>query len=223
LIEILHTYFISNIFKEENLLKSYLDIMLCTDIFKYLIENDTKGDYFRMLTSIMQKFYLKNMENKTNQKSNKKEKKDENIKKEDTQNNDKNINIEDKSDKIDNIKSNQELKDDIDIIKSKNSQKEEENIENNENKINVTPNDKEYKETNDVKEKDEINNNEKIEKEDKENRVFFTPTRLLVISLDHTSIVFNGRMNTFLCSTIFPKSFLFGFTGRSGTFHRFLP
>ena len=169
LIEILHTYFISNIFKEENLLKSYLDIMLCTDIFKYLIENDTKGDYFRMLTSIMQKFYLKNMENKNNQKSNKKEKKDENIKKEDTQNNDKNINIEDKSDKIDNIKSNQELKDDIDIIKTKNSQKEEVNIENNENKINVPSNDKEYKETNDVKEKDEINNNEKIEKEDKEN------------------------------------------------------
>jgi hypothetical protein len=56
------------------------------------------------------------------------------------------------------------------------------------------------------------------------NRVFFTPTRLLVISSDHTSIVFNGRMNTFLLFYDIPKFlFLFGFTGRSGTFHRFLP
>ena len=59
LIEILHTYFIKNIFTEEKLLKIYLEIMFATDIFKYLIENDSKGDYFRMLTSIMQKFYTK--------------------------------------------------------------------------------------------------------------------------------------------------------------------
>ena len=172
LIEILHTYFISNIFKEENLLKSYLDIMLCTDIFKYLIENDTKGDYFRMLTSIMQKFYLKNMENKDNKKFNKKEKINENIKKEDTEDIDNNINIEDKSDKNDNINKNQELIDDNNKDKSKNSPKEEAI---NENKINEQQNEKneaQNKETNEAKENDEINDkkneNEKEEKEKEE-------------------------------------------------------
>ena len=36
--------------------------------------------------------------------------------------------------------------------------------------------------------------------------MFFTPTRLLIISLDHTSIVFNGRMNTFLLFYDIPKN-----------------
>ena len=53
LIEILHTYFIKNIFEDFDLIKIYLEIMFATDIFKYLIESDTNGNYFRMLTSIM--------------------------------------------------------------------------------------------------------------------------------------------------------------------------
>ena len=68
LIEILHTYFIKNIFEDYNLIKIYLEIMFSIDIFKYLIENDIDGDYFRMLTSIMQKFNVKNLENSKKEK-----------------------------------------------------------------------------------------------------------------------------------------------------------
>ena len=64
LIEILHTYFIKNIFEDFNLIKIYLEIMFSIDIFKYLIENDTNGNYFRMLTSIMKKFNINDLQNK---------------------------------------------------------------------------------------------------------------------------------------------------------------
>jgi hypothetical protein len=38
--------------------------MFATDVFRYLIENDINGNYFKMLISVMQQYYLKNKENK---------------------------------------------------------------------------------------------------------------------------------------------------------------
>ena len=73
LIDILHNYFIKNIFEDQHLIKIYLEIMLIPEVFKYIIENDNDGNYFKMLTSIMQKYHLKNKEIKTSKIINEKE------------------------------------------------------------------------------------------------------------------------------------------------------
>lgn len=44
----------------------YLEIMFIPDVFKYLIENDMDGNYFKMLTSIMQKCNFINKPKKEN-------------------------------------------------------------------------------------------------------------------------------------------------------------
>ena len=172
LIEILHTYFIKNIFEDQNLLKTYLEIMFATDIFKYLIENDTNGNYFRMLTSIMQKFNLINLENKDNKKfcknkdnkenkdkdnENDKEKKKENIQKLDNNKN-KDRDSEEKLDKEGKKNIN---KDEKDRENEKNSEKEKKDKEDK---------DKENKDK-DAKEKlDKEKENKEKDEKDKENK-----------------------------------------------------
>ena len=138
LIEILHTYFIKNIFEDHKLIKIYLEIMFATDIFKYLIENDSNGNYFRMLTSIMQKFNLKNLENIANKKFNEKEKKDEITQKEKNEDDMKKIESE-------NIKDDKNIKND-DKLNENNSKEEKQNTE--ENEIKQEINNKEKSEEN---------------------------------------------------------------------------
>ena len=153
LIEILHTYFIKNIFEDFNLIKIYLEIMFATDIFKYLIENDTNGNYFRMLTSIMQKFNLKNLENKGNKKiSNNQEKitgKVQNDNKKDKQNN-----KDEKNKKTEENNLNKEKKE-----FKENKEKQEDN----DDKGKSEDHNKEKKEDNTKKEKNEDNNKEKTQ------------------------------------------------------------
>ena len=138
IIEILHNYFIKNIFEDQNLMEIYLEIMLITDVFKYLIEKDMNGNYFKMLTSIMQKYYLKNKEkNLLNQKESK------NNKENNEQNNTKNIKKEDPKSKNE-ISTNNKAKETIEINNTK--EKEKENIDKNE--IIENKEDKEKKEEN---------------------------------------------------------------------------
>ena len=66
LIEILHNYFLKNIFEVQKITQMYLEIMFIPDVFKYLIENDMNGNYFKMLTSIIQKCNFINKPKKEN-------------------------------------------------------------------------------------------------------------------------------------------------------------
>ena len=167
LIEILHNYFIKHIFEDQHLIKIYLEIMLIIDVFKYLMENDTNGNYFKMLSSIMEKCHFKNQKNfQVDNISNKiinikEEKKKEIIKKQD--NNSEN-NIDEKKE----IKNN-----DIPNVNKNNIINEinnEINDSNNDNKIKIEVNN-EQKE-NDLKEnKEDKDKNAKIIQDNKENNI----------------------------------------------------
>ena len=160
LIEILHTYFIKNIFEDHKLIKIYLEIMFATDIFKYLIENDSNGNYFRMLTSIMQKFNLKNLENNANKKINEKEKKIEN---------NKNDNKEENTKKAD----NENTKEEKSVEEDKNTKKEDKENKNNSNQEKQDTEKNEIKPEKDSKEKSEENTkseNSPLVKENKDDK-----------------------------------------------------
>ena len=161
LIEILHTYFIKNIFEDFNLIKIYLEIMFSIDIFKYLIDNDTNGNYFRMLTSIMQKFNLKNLESKDLGKNRSiKDKSNEKNQKE-NKNGKSNDLIEKEADRKTKKKENNSIVEDKENKENKEKKEEKEEKENNQNK--------EVKENRDEKD-NKVGNKEKeikVEKEEK--------------------------------------------------------
>ena len=189
LIEILHTYFIKNIFESHNLLEKYLEIMFATDIFKYLIENDNKGTYFKMLTSIMKQFHLKKLVNKQGNKD--KVKKDNNIinNQEIIENKDKEC--KDNKKKENDIKTNEE----INIIENKeitediskekieekeistnseqNPEKKEEVVKDNNNKVNkeVKNIENENKENEIKEEKERRGQNEENEQKEKKEEI----------------------------------------------------
>ena len=134
LIEILHNFFIKNIFEDQHFIKIYLEIMLIQDVFKYIIENDTDGNYFKMLTSIMKQYHSKKKE-KILLKGNTLEEKNNDLKiiinaKED--NNAKDKDIKYKEIKHNKIKDNDDIQD---INKKLYGINDESNIEKNVNEI----------------------------------------------------------------------------------------
>ena len=186
LIEILHTYFIKHIFEAHNLIKRYLEIMFATDIFKYLIENDYNGNYFKMLTSIMKQYYLKNLENKESQnnknieeKSEKKDKDENNkinieegkIKEEKDDINNKEIKEKNENENLNKIKDDIIIKENTEDINMKKKEENEKALKNSEKEEKQDKNEnKESNETKEIKEQIEEKETTKDEKKEKEEK-----------------------------------------------------
>ena len=153
--EILHKYFLKNIFEEQNITQMYLEIMFIPDVFKYLIENDMNGNYFKMLTSIMRKCNFINKPKNENNEEKETEKKMTNNEKEAT-------NTKQEGEQTEkNNGSNNENRNEIKEESSNGKSKNDDNSKDKENQI------KEIKET---EEKKESNKDEKEVEKDKEGK-----------------------------------------------------
>ena len=174
LIEILHNYFLKNIFEVQNITQMYLEIMFIPDVFKYLIENDMDGNYFKMLTSIMQKCnFINKPKKENNEEKGKKhnitnnEKAISNTKQDNIQtekNNNNNENKNENKKETENIKS-------MDDDNNKEKEKDKENQNKEEKEENLPPKVEENKETTKeekVEKKEENNKDKDKDKEGKE-------------------------------------------------------
>ena len=224
LIEILHNYFIKNIFEDQYFIKIYLEIMLIPDVFKYIIENDTNGNYFKMLTSIMKKYHLKKQKNillkgdiskeknsdskNNNIDENKNNKEDNNTKNSELKdNNTKDKDLKDNYNILDINKNINEIKDGNNREKSVND-KDKENIIKNEKNIiekkeNKSNNNKNKEDNNKIKEiKDENEqkeNNKIIEKEDNKNdledKYIEQFKKIIDLTITHINYLFDQTQN----------------------------
>ena len=223
LIEILHNYFIKNIFEEQHFIKIYLEIMLIPDVFKYIIENDSDGNYFKMLTSVMQKYHLKNKEkillnennmegknidsknfsydeNKKNKEDNitkDKDEKDNEIKDNDNDNN-KNINnnlneINDGNIKEKNVCVKYKNNDNI-IKKDEIVMDKKENILNNENNMEDNIKKKEIKDENEQIENNKMNCKEKYNKKE-EDKYIEQFKKIIDLTITHITYLYDQTLN----------------------------
>ena len=216
LIEILHNYFLKNIFEVQKITQMYLEIMFIPDVFKYLIENDMNGNYFKMLTSIIQKCNFINKPKKENINdekviTNTKQDNDQSVNN-NTNNNENRNEIKEENSKI----INKELDNNKDSEKDKKNQndtekeeklhqKAEENKEikenidaskvENEEKKEANDKDKEGKEE---RKKDGIENvinkdeNVSVKKEDK----FINQFKILIdLIIEHINLIYEQKIN----------------------------
>jgi len=212
LIEILHNYFLKNIFEVQKITQMYLEIMFIPDVFKYLIENDMNGNYFKMLTSIIQKCNFINKPKKENindekvitstkqdsdhsknNNENKNEIKENNsniITKElennkDSEKDKKNQNDKEKEENLNQKEDeNKEIKENIEASKIENEEKKEENDKGKEGK--------------EESKKDGIENviNKDVNVSDKKEDKFISQFKILIdLIIEHINLIYEQKIN----------------------------
>ena len=206
LIEILHNYFLKNIFEVQNITQMYLEIMFIPDVFKYLIENDMNGNYFKMLTSIMQKCNFINKPKKEKETKNEEistDPKQDNAQKEKINNsNNENKNKNEIKEENSDIIKKDEDKDKANENKNKEEkeeklqQKEEENVEVNKvEKEEENDKDKEGKKENKSDDIENIINKDENINDKKEDK-FISQFKILIdLIIEHINHIYEQTIN----------------------------